>query len=211
MGIPKNTETKWKNKPVGDHWKQQSQLSFSVVSDFKGNEVLKVTVVVQDESHGNRFWSKHVLRKGEDPRDLLAWRDPLKSEKYEHASMGFSEYGDKIEQGVSGSTVVREDRVNIKDIYYRFAYALIKALRDKKFGNDPQNVICPNRVEVIVDFKEAQSVEQYTYPEVQGTNQKNHKAEPLRSRGKHMKVVATQKSKLNDQKIKFEIDHCEPL
>jgi hypothetical protein len=206
MGIPKRTTTSEFNVTgVGPAWIKQSRTSFTVCSDFKGSDVLELTVIVADESRGNRFWDKHVLRSGEKPEEILYMRDALKSGKAD-VNYAYLQFGDKINQGISGSTVVSMQMVNERNLKYRFAYALAKALRADKFGANPDTAICAARVDIVIDFKVAQCVKTLKYPIV-GTVP-DHSAKPVMIDAQAMYVTATQQSLARNNQVTFEIDHC---
>lgn len=208
MAIPKKTVVKnLKVREVGPHWEEHSTISFSVCSSFKADNSITVTTIVRNSLIGNRFWDKHILRKGEAPADVLYMRDALKSGKGD-VNFGYQHFGDKVHQGVSASTVVDMNMIDERMMFYRFAYSLAKALRSQKFGASPDQVVHPGRVDLIVDFKVPKCVKSLKYPDKIGAPGKDHSAKPALHEAQAIYVTAVQRSLLVDGKISFEIDHC---
>lgn len=118
-----------------------ASLSCTVCSTF-GGDYPEVTLKLQDPASGNTFYDKHVMRRGEDPEEVLKLRNSMKKNRIDTTRVNFAssmEIGLK-ESGVSGRTVIILDNIDHKNTCFIMANTLINAYENSRFPTLGVNV-----------------------------------------------------------------------
>jgi hypothetical protein len=129
-------------------------ISYTVCSDFGTDSYAEVCVKLQDESCGNTFYNKHVLRRGEDPKEILELRNSMRNasfdvdgiQKAQGMNIGLSA------RGASASTVICLEKTDFNIMIFNFAQCLYEEYVKGTFAAQNQNY------EVQIMFKAAQCV-----------------------------------------------------
>jgi hypothetical protein len=165
---------------------QRGKLVWTIASAFDGKDVLTVTLILNNPASGNTFYDKHILRRGEDPSEILALRNAEKTGDGDKVNIA-SGMGIKA-SGAPASTVVVLDRIDFNKMIFCFAAGLVAAKNAGKFAAKNKNV------DVEINFDAADSV--VTVGKAGAT-----------ARCQSMEVGAQLQADSGDE-LTFEINHC---
>jgi hypothetical protein len=120
----KRNKIPYELKSVGS----SKQMCWQVTSTFGLDDERIVTLFLENPQTKNTFYSKHILRKGEDPEKILKLRNSLKKKDYESVQEGF-DFGISVtDSGVPASTVIHlSSGVEFDWIIFDICKALVEA------------------------------------------------------------------------------------